>query len=419
MVVQYWWLRYGNYRPGRANLPYMGDVIADYRARRYSSQATFAQAVGVDKQTVAYWESLMYLQDPERRVFLAKMLKIPPALLGLTWQQVIYQDHAGTYTDPLGNFAELVEEDAYYHYEDTLILAWGWYYNGKLLDIADRFDRRLRKLENKIQYVPEHDKEAWKELLCHYRYFAAQIARHRGTDNEHKRQALRLSAGAIQLAKDIEDVELAAWFLCNRADIHFEQEHYTQAKVLAHAAMDRAQTLRVNTPLYGEIHLRGANVFAPHTSNDDKLATEIRGWLDRALNIVYKKTIEPDNTFLKLNLAAVHHERAKVFLQFHQLHPHFGYLRDAGNEIKLAWEALTPDLTEWRMYFHLTEARILEAGKDLEGSAKLGLEALKVARDMQSKKRESQIQALYYGLTKIDAGNPYIHNLGAELGIFQ
>ncbi len=54
MVVQYWWSRYGNYRPGRANLPYMGDVIADYRARRYSSQTAFAQATGVDKQTVAY-----------------------------------------------------------------------------------------------------------------------------------------------------------------------------------------------------------------------------------------------------------------------------------------------------------------------------------------------------------------------------
>jgi hypothetical protein len=41
----------------------------------------------------------MYLSDPERRIFLAKMLKIPPALLGLTWQQVVYQDHAGTCTD--------------------------------------------------------------------------------------------------------------------------------------------------------------------------------------------------------------------------------------------------------------------------------------------------------------------------------
>jgi DNA-binding XRE family transcriptional regulator len=405
--------------PGRANLPHTGEVIACYRAKRYTSQQEFAIAAGVDKQTVAYWENQMYLSDPERRIFLAKMLKIPPALLGLTWQQVVYQDHAGTSTDQLDHFAQLVEEDSYYHYEDTLILAWGWYYNGKLLDIADRFGRRLRKLENKVLYVPEHDKEAWKELLCHYRYFAAQIARHRGMDREHKQQALRLSAGAVQLAKDIEDVELTAWFLCNCADIHFEQEHYTQAKALAQASMERVRALHVNTPLYGEIHLRNANVFAPHIANDNKLARQIRGWLDKAMDTLYKKPVEPDKTFLKLNLAAVHHERAKVFLQFHRLHPDSGYLRDARNEMKLAWEAFTPDLAEWKLYFHLTEAQILKAGKDLEGSAKLGLEALKVARDMQSKKRESQIQALYYDLMKIDAKNPYVHHLGAELGIFQ
>src|SRR5689334_14807949 len=76
MVVQYWWSRYGNYRPGRANLPHMGDVIVDYRSRRYSSQTAFAIAAGVDKQTVAYWENNMYLTDPERRIFLAKMCKI-------------------------------------------------------------------------------------------------------------------------------------------------------------------------------------------------------------------------------------------------------------------------------------------------------------------------------------------------------
>ena|SRR5437660_5119612 len=237
-------------------------------------------------------------------------------------------------------------------------------------------------------------------------------------DNEHKRQALRLNAGALQLAQDIEDSELTALLLSNRADIQFEQEHYAQAKAMSRAAIEKTEQIRVHTPLYGTIHLMAAMVFAPYASNDDKLAAEVRSWLDKTLNIVYKKNIEPDNTFLKLNLAAVHHERAKAFLQFHQFHPDYGYLKDASNEIRLAWEAFTPDLTEWKVFFHLTEARILEAGKDLEGSAKLGLAALKAARDMQSKKREAQIHSLYYDLVNVDARNPYVHNLGAELGVF-
>ena len=417
-MCEYWWCRYGHFAPGEGVLPHMGEVISHYRKKRYRTQAEFAIAVGCSLRSIQEWETAMMTRDLQRRIFLARMLRIPPALLGLDWRLVTFETNKGKYQDPFSHFAEIVEEDTYYHYEDTLIMAWGWFYRGRVSDIADRFERRLRKLENKVQYVPEHDKEAWKELLCRYHALATQIARHLGMDDTHKRQALRQNASALRLAQDIDDDELIALTLDTRADIHFEQEHYTQAKVLTRAAMDRAQTLRVNTPLYGEIYLRSANVFAPHTSNDDKLATEIRGWLDKTLNTVYGKDIEPDRSFTKLNLAAVHHERAKAFLQFHQLHPDRGYLKDARNEIRLAWQAFTPDVTEWSIFFHLTEARIFEAEKDLEGSAKLGLEALKAARDMRSKWREPQIQTLYYDLMKIDANNPYVHNLGVELGIF-
>ena len=35
----------------------------------------------------------MMTNDQERRIFLAKLLKIPPALLGLDWRLVYYQDN--------------------------------------------------------------------------------------------------------------------------------------------------------------------------------------------------------------------------------------------------------------------------------------------------------------------------------------
>lgn len=417
-MCEYWWCRYGHFAPGEGILPHMGEVISHYRKKRYRTQAEFAIASGFTVRAVQEWETALVTRDLQRRIFLARMLRIPPALLGLDWRLVAFDTNKGEYQDPLNHFVEIVEEDTYYHYEDTLIMTWGWFYNGRLLDIADRFERRLRKLESKVQYIPEHDKEAWKELLCHYRLLATQIARHRGMDYAHKQQALRLSASALQLVQDIDDNELLALMLDNRADVQFEQEHYSQAKAMSHAALEKAKQLNIQTPLYGTVHLLAANIFAPHTANDDKLATEIRGWLDKTLNIVYSKNIEPDRSFLKLNLAAVHHERAKAFLQFHQLHPGRGYLKDASNEIKLAWQAFTPDIAEWAVFFHLTEARILEIRKDLEESAKLGLDALKAARNMRSRKREPQIQALYYDLMKIDANNPYVHNLGVELGIF-
>src|SRR5579875_3343318 len=78
--------RIEDYPPGKYGLPHMGAVIADHRIKAgWTSQETFAVVCGVDKQTVAYWENQRYLADMERRIFLCKLLSIPPALLGLTY----------------------------------------------------------------------------------------------------------------------------------------------------------------------------------------------------------------------------------------------------------------------------------------------------------------------------------------------
>jgi DNA-binding XRE family transcriptional regulator len=421
MVVQYWWERYGNYSPGRANLPHTGEVIACYRAKRYTSQQEFAIAAGVDKQTVAYWENQMYLSDPERRIFLARMLKISPALLGLTWQQVVYQEGKTASTSSLSHFADLAEEDTYYHYEDTVIMGWECFFSGRLFRVADRIGRRLRRLIAIVDRVPECDKEAWLSLLCQFYHLSTQVARHQGASKLYREQALVYNSSALEVAtllvNDYNDCEPLAMSLIRRADIHREQDSPTLAREAAQGAMKYIDQVRL--PLKGNMYLIAAEAHAPYTVNDETLEKQVRRWQDKALSMVYDRKVEQDNTFWKLNLAGVHHERAKLFLQLHQYHPNRGFLKDARNELNLAWASMTPDLAEWRVYFHLTDARIFQQEHDLQASAKAGVTALKAAKAMQSKKRESQIQALYYDLMKIDAKNPYVHHLGAELGIFQ
>ncbi len=82
----------------------------------------------------------------ERRKFLSKMLKIAPALLGLDWRQVVFENNKGTYRDTLPRMAEIIEEDGYYAYEDILVMGHEYIHNGGPLDIAHRIDRRLNKL---------------------------------------------------------------------------------------------------------------------------------------------------------------------------------------------------------------------------------------------------------------------------------
>uniref|UniRef100_UPI0035E462D4 helix-turn-helix transcriptional regulator n=1 Tax=Thermogemmatispora sp. TaxID=1968838 RepID=UPI0035E462D4 len=87
MGKQLW--RYGKYSPGLYGLPHMGEVIADYRKRNGYTQEALAVICGVDKQTVAYWESQVYLSDMNRRTLLCRVLSIPPALLGLSWRSLL------------------------------------------------------------------------------------------------------------------------------------------------------------------------------------------------------------------------------------------------------------------------------------------------------------------------------------------
>jgi hypothetical protein len=48
----------------------------------------------------------------------------------------------------------------------------------------------------------------------------------------------------------------------------------------------------------------------------------------------------------------------------------------------------------------------------------LGIDALKATRAAQSQKGEAQVRSLYFDLKTLDEHNPYVHNLGVELGIF-
>jgi transcriptional regulator with XRE-family HTH domain len=421
MAKSYWWSRYGNFDPGEGVLPHMGQVIAHYR-KKYGckTQADFAIAAGVKERTIIDWECSSMIADQNRRTFLARMLKIPPALLGLDWRLIYYQDNQGTQSAsiPPEHLVELLKEESFYHYEDFLALATGWLYSGKLMSIADRVERRLCKLEEAVARVPAMEKEAWLGLLAQYYRLATEIPRHSGTDEANKRRCLRLNAKAIKIAGEIEDQELQIQLLLTRSDIHLEQEHTTQTRTIAHQTLQMAKQISSRTPLYGNVQLRLAPVLLPEAIADSEQMKSIWRSLDKVLNMVWDKKIEPDRSLTTLTLAGVHHERAKTFLELYKLSPKQDYLRDATNEMQMAWDGFSSDFASWALYFHLTEARLYEAQHEIEQSARSAIEALKAARTMNSKRKEDAIMALYRELHQLDARNPYVCNLGVQLGMF-
>jgi hypothetical protein len=412
----YWWSRYGSYRLGAFGLPHMGDVITDYSVKRgFLSQEAFAIAAGVTKRMIDYWENTMYLAEIERRIFLSKLLRIPPALLGLAVysvldDNVLIEEH----TDKLKRMTELAEEDSYYTYEDILVLGWECVYNGRALEIAPRINRRFRKLIDITKNAPAADQEAWQYLLCQFYQLHTHIKKYHGVDDENKKQVLQGSAEAVQIATDLDDARLIAATLLRDSGIHME---YDLAKKTIRGALDRIE--HVGTPLKVDIYLFAANAHVMFTENDTRLEEDIKRWLDTALNTVYKGKMEDDSSFLRPNLAGIHHEKAKIYLEFFNLHPkNPQHLKDARHELNLAWSGLTPGFAEWRMHFALTESRLFLAERNIEGAAKIAMQAVKQAKFIQSMQGEEQAKELYYQLRQQDKRNSYIVNLGVQLGIF-
>lgn len=419
--------RIEDYSSGDYGLPHMGEVIADHRIKAgWNSQETFAIVCGVDKQTVAYWENQRYLAEMKRRIFLCKLLKVPPELLGLTWVSLIDADTTNTFARNL-DISELLQENAYALYEDILIFAHTS--TDKYSPAAAyRFYKHQQELEQIVKQVSEFEKDAWKDLLSRFYQHSTFIAQHHKKDE----QALLLANEAVNIANSLEDMELIGASLYRRSRVHLIQNRYDDARKDIQGALDRTE--RARGPLKGSSYLLAAEINSLYAEGDEKLKTQCRKWQDDAARLIYKGKIEDDGTFLTFNLYAVHHERAKTLLRF-SLH----YVDDEElitlfkdtsvradkNRIKDAKTALTAARNHLEssgkrkeMYLSITEARLYLVAREFEESAITAKIALDFAHKAHSQQGIEEIKQMYAMLHQLDPKNPRIANLGVELGVF-
>lgn len=417
-----------DYPPGMYGLPHMGEVIADHRIRAgWTSQEEFAKVCGVDKQTVVYWENQVYLADMDRRILLCKILKIPPALLGLTWRSVADDDVAKTFSSTLDGIAGLLEENAYALYED--ILTFAHTSRDKYSPAAAyRFYKHQQELEQIVQRVPEIEKDAWQDLLSRFYQHSTFIAQHHKRD----RQALSFANTAVSLAESLHDPELLGASLYRRSRVHLIQNRHKSALNDIQGALDNAKRARAS--LKGSSYLLAAEINALRAGSDEGLKTRCRVWQDNAAKLIYNGKVEEDGTFLTFSLYAIHHERAKTLLRFALFHTsddelveqlkntHVSanreLLKDARNALMTARRHVETSSARKEMYLSLTEARILLVAREFEESAKMAKVALQFARQSHSQQGIEEVKQLYEMLYQLAPRNPYVANLGVELNIF-
>lgn len=370
----------------------------------------------------------MNLDSPdsiERRMVLARLLQIPPCLLALDWRFMVYKDNKVDQENPFADMVGLMEEDTYDFYDDLLVVGWESTYKGGSPQTATRITKRLQKLEKLTQSAPTSQKETWLSLLCRYYQLSTRFARDR-VDTQH---ALTYSQKALDLATALQDSELIAACHFRRIRVYMDlyefikklpegeqSQQATQYLDMARADANKALEYveRVRNPLKSNIYLIAAEVNSLYAQDNKRLQDQCDAWQKKVAAIVYreKNAYEDDGTFLKMNITAVHHERAKTLMRFDNRK---GALKEARSELNTAWKTLTPDLTIWRVNLHITEAHLNLLERDIEGSAQAGMEAYKIASVMQTRNEEEKVKNLFTNLQAIDPNNGYVCNLGLQL----
>lgn len=416
-----------SYSPGEFGLPHMGEVITDYRMRRGWMREAFAVICGVNEQTVAYWENQGYLADMDRRIFLCKVLKIPAAYLGLTWRSVVDKDQVNGFTTAFEQVTEILEKSAYALYEDILTFA-HTSVDKYSPEATYRFYKHQQELEQIVERVPGMEKDAWKDLLSRYYQHSTFIVQH------HKQDSLALSYAnqAVDIAVSLEDNELLGASLYRRSRVHLIQNRHSDARVDIHSALDKAEKARGT--LKGSSYLLAAEVNSLYTAGNEKLKTQCRNWQDKAAKLIYKGKAEDDGTFLTFSLYAVHHERAKTLLRFALYYatdgelierlknPHVrtnkDLLKDARSALIAARNHLESSSSRKEMYLAITEARIYLVGREFEESARIAKKALQFARKAYSQQIIEEVKQIHGVLNILAPENPYVCNLGIEVGVF-
>jgi transcriptional regulator with XRE-family HTH domain len=295
-----------------------------------------------------------------------------------------------------------LEKGTFALYEDLLALGWEATWRGGIEQFAPRLNRQLANLAAFADISPSPEQERWLRLLCRYYQLATRFAQRQMKTT----QALHDAQSSVEVAIQLEDVELLATAYFWRARLHLEQKHRTLAKEDVDAALVYAE--RIRTPLKGNIYLVAAEVYAADTQGNQQVKTQCDRWHEQVANLVYKGGIEDDGSFVKLNVTTTHHERAKTLIQLRRF-------KEARNELDTAWKTLSPDLVVWRINLALTEARLYCAEKDTERSTQSAMEALNIAKALHAQDKVAQVHSLYLQLKEHAANNPYLCNLGMQL----
>ncbi len=390
----YWWSSYGPFPPAdeEATRPHAGRVIAHYRKMRRWSAACLAQHIGLKRSQMYHLEQQANPPEPfSRRELLARVLMIPPILLGLPDFAQRVSSHS------------MLPQTTIEAHESVLRLAWSAYYSSSAEEAAITVALFITHLENEIQASSGIAADQLRATLCRFYQLSGVAAR----DRLDWQTAQAHGTRALDLAWHLCNADLIVTALLRRARTYVEMRRYDLAVTDLEQARASVERARDPARSYALLCLAEAYSLAfPHDSGRQRESLRL---LDGVARVVRSQGIlEGDGSHMKVDVPGMLMMRGDILRRF-------GALDEANEALLIAREQLPRHFVRWQGNLLVAEAQLCYAERDFEGACDLATDALSILGETRSRVSRAKIERLHARMARVAPGVRAVQELGAHL----
>jgi tetratricopeptide (TPR) repeat protein len=394
MDSQHWWYIYGNFSPGKDNLPHIGEVIRYYLTLSGMSSAELAIALDCTERYIEMLRSNKNADMPQllpRRVLLARLLHIPPILLGISSVTLSNGD-----TIKVG-VESIASPGTMNFYEGLLAVSWELYYSNNVQKASNSIDSGFTMLTNDFEHATGVKRDQYEAIKCKFHQLYALVLR----DRLEIQQSIEECTKAYDIAIRLKNAELIASSLLRRARTYHNINHDLAYKdaidALPYAAICR-------DPLKGKCYQMAGESMSYIANGDRTLQEASLSYFARAAKIARKGDLKPDGSFTKTDLTSVYIEKAKALTLFKRYD-------EAHNALAIARKNLSPELTRWNVNLFIEEARTYFAEGDISSCIYTLKEVLPLVRAIKLPAKELRIMGLYESCKALEPSNAALKEL--------
>ncbi|HLZ59276.1 MAG TPA: hypothetical protein VKR06_20225 [Ktedonosporobacter sp.] len=357
------------------------------------TQADLAYILGISEQTIRDMENRDKGFTFERRQFLAHLLAIPPALLGITTQEELLKAsrviHKTAQCPTIHTSKDVILDVAQCRQTLQVYQESNYTYGGQAL-MNSIYDW-IALLRQELPHVKtETQKTERYELLIGYYRLTATILR----DLQRFDDALLYANLAVKLAGHLNSDEHYAVALCRRGKILLDKANVLNDVQALHPARDDFQLAlslkeRLPEPVISSILLNGGHAIA-RGARSEKERTQALHMMDQAGTIARKGKGEDQHAF-KIDTGRYHIDKGDAFIAL-------GRPGDAIRELSLI--ADNPLNRRRNAYRDVYLAQAYLKQKDFDEAASLAATALPALKEIHASISIERIVSIYNDLKK-------------------